>query len=90
MAVFKGDRIRPEVREKLIGVVRNGRMSREMFWRREKGVGSKEQVVAWFDITSRERGLKQVKPSDMRIGGGTFWVGIGLNEELMYYSFLVK
>ena len=77
VAVLKGAGVRPEVREELIRVVRNGRMSCEMFWRREEATGSREQVVAQLDITSvrtssEERGLKQMRPSEVRVGGGAF------------------
>ena len=46
-----------------------------MFWRREEGIWSREQLVAWLDVTSvktssEERGLKQVRLSKVRIGGG--------------------
>lgn len=66
-----------------------------MSWRREEGIGSREQVVARLDVTSvrtssEERGLKQVRPSEVRFGGGAFWMGIGVNEELMSFTFLVK
>lgn len=49
-------------------VVRNGRMSLEIAWRREEGIGSRGQVVAWLDITSlqtssEERGVEQVRPT---------------------------
>ena len=46
VAVLKVAGIWPEVREELIGVMRNGKMSCEMFWRGEEGIGSREQVVA--------------------------------------------
>ena len=51
VAVFKGAGIRSEVREELIRVVRNDKMSFEMYWRRWEGIGSREQVVAWLDVT---------------------------------------
>ena len=65
------------MREELIRVVRNGRMLCEMFWRREERIGSREQVVALLDVTSvktssEKRGLKQLKPSEERDGGGDF------------------
>ena len=52
-------------------------------------------MVAWLGITgvrasSEERGLKQVRPSEVRIGEGAFWMGIEVNEELMSLPFLVK
>ena len=34
------------MREELIRVVRNGKMSCEMSWRREEGIRSREQVMA--------------------------------------------
>ena len=40
----------PEVREELIIEVRNGRISLETSWRREEGVASRGQVVAWLDV----------------------------------------
>ena len=52
VAVLKGAIIRPEVREELISVMRSGRMSCEMFWRRGEGIRSREQVVAQLDVTS--------------------------------------
>ena len=45
-----------------------------MSWRREEGIRSREQVVAQLDVTcsvrtsSEERGLKQVRPSEVRFG----------------------
>ena len=55
-----------------------------MSWRREEGFGSREWVLAWLDVTSvrtssEERGLKQVRPSEVRVGEGAFWMGIGVN-----------
>ena len=66
-----------------------------MFWRREEGIGSREQVVVRLDVTSgrtssEERGLKQVRPSEVRAGGGAFWMSIGVNEELMSLTFFAK
>ena len=37
-----------------------------------------------------DRGLKQVRPAEVMVGGGAFWMGIGVNEELMSFNFLVK
>ena len=51
LVVLKGAG-RPEVRKELIRVVRNGKMSCEMSWRREEGTGSREQVLAWLNVTS--------------------------------------
>ena len=69
VAVLKGAGLKPEVREELIRVVRNGRMSCEIFWRREEGIRKREQVVARLDVTSvrtssEKIGLKQVRPSE--------------------------
>ena len=55
-----------------------------MFWRRGEGIGSRERVLARLDVTSvrtssEERGLKQVRPSEVRAGGGAFWMGIRAN-----------
>jgi len=52
LAVLKVVGNRPELREVLIMVVRKGRMSPEMSWRREDGIRSRGQVVAWLDVTS--------------------------------------
>ena len=41
LAGFKDSGIRPEVREELMRVVRTGRMSLEMTWRSEQGIGSR-------------------------------------------------
>ena len=46
LAILKDAVIRPEVREELMREVRNGRMSLEITWKREEGMGSR-QVVAW-------------------------------------------
>ena len=59
----------------------------------EKGGGNR--VKGTGDVTSvttssEERVLKQVRQSEMRVGGGAFWRGIRVNEELMSLSFLVK
>ena len=40
--------------------------------------------------SSEERGLKQVRPSEVRVGGGAFWMDIVVNKELMSFTFLVK
>ena len=47
LAILKDAGIRPEVREDLMREVRNGRMSLDTAWRREEGMGSRGQVVAW-------------------------------------------
>ena len=44
-----------------------------MIWRGEEGIRSREQVVARLDIasvrtSSEERGLKQVRPSEVGAG----------------------
>ena len=41
LAILKDAGIRPEVREELMRVVRNGRMSLEAAWKREEGMGVK-------------------------------------------------
>ena len=46
MVVLKGAGIMPKVSEELIRVMRNGRMSWEMFWRGGEGIGSSERVLA--------------------------------------------
>ena len=45
LAVLKDAGIRPEVRERLMRVVRNGRMSLETAWKREEGIGAGCGVV---------------------------------------------
>jgi len=82
---------RPELREVLIRVVRKGRMSPKMSWRRE--IESRGQVVAWLDVTSlltssQERGAKQVRLTGVGEGGGR--VVAGVKEEVMSFSFFVK
>ena len=47
LAILKDARIRPEVREELRREVRNGRMSLKMAWKREEGMGSNGQIMAW-------------------------------------------
>ena len=64
----------PEVREELISAVRNGRMSLETSWRRDEGIGSRAQVVAWLDVIilltlSEVRGINWVKTEE-GMGGG--------------------
>jgi len=68
-------------------------MSPEMSWRREDGIGSRGQVVAWLDVTSlltssEERGLKQVRLVGVGEGGGRKEAGV--KEELMSFTFFVK
>ena len=82
----------PEVREELIRVVRNGRMSLETAWRSEEGIGSRGQVVAWLDATVlltslEERGIKWVK-TEVGMGGGRIVAGV--KEELMSFNLLGK
>ena len=65
-----------------------------MSWKREEGIESRQQVVAQLDVTSvrtssEKRGLKQVRPSEMRVFGGAFWLGLVVNE-LMSLTYLVK
>ena len=47
--------------------------------------------MAWLDVTSmrtssEERGLKQVRPSEVRVGEGAFWTGLEVNEELISFT----
>lgn len=68
VAVLTAAGIRPEVRDELIRLVMDGKMSCEMSWRRKEGMGLRKQVVAPLDVTSvwtssEERELKQVRPS---------------------------
>ncbi|KAK0148706.1 hypothetical protein N1851_010941 [Merluccius polli] len=74
-------------------VERNGRMSLETAWKREEGIGSRGQVVAWLVITSLwtssgERGVKWVRQTEVGVVEGRIVVGV--KEELMAFSFLVK
>ena len=67
LAVLKDAGTMPEVREELI--VRNGRMSLLTSWRREEGMASRGQVVAWLDViilltSSEVRGLDWVKTEE--------------------------
>ena len=69
LAVLKDAGTMPEVREELISEVRNGRMSLETSWRREEGIGSRAQVVAWLDVitlltSSEVRGINWVKTEE--------------------------
>ena len=50
VADMKGDGIMPEVREDLISAVRNGKMTCEMSLKKKEGIGSGEQVLAWFPL----------------------------------------
>ena len=52
VVVLKGTGISSDVSEELIRVLWNGKMLCEMFWRREEGIRSREQVLAWLDVTS--------------------------------------
>ena len=92
LAVLKDAGTMPEVREELIIEVRNGRISLETSWRREEGIASRGQVVAWLDViilltSSEVRGLNWVKTEEGR-GGGRMEAGI--KEELMSFTFWVK
>ena len=74
-------------------VVRNGRMTLKATWRREEGIGSRGQAVAWLDITSlwtssEEREVKPVRPTEVGVGGGR--IAAGVTEELMSFTFLVN
>ena len=92
LAVLKDAGTMPEVREELIVDVRNGRMSLETSWRREEGIASRGQVVAWLDViilltSSEVRGLNWVK-TEMGMEGGRMEAGV--KEELMSFTFWVK
>ena len=92
LAILKDATTMPEVREELISEVRNGRMSLETSWRREEGIASRGQVVAWLDViilltSSEVRGLNWVKTEE-GIGGGRMEAEI--KEELMSFTFWVK
>ena len=81
----------PEVREELKSVARNGRISLQTAWRREEGIVSRGQVVAWLDViilltSSEVRGINWVKTEE-RMGGGRMEAGI--KEELMSFTFCV-
>lgn len=92
LAVLKDAGTMPEVREELISEVRNGRMSLETSWRREEGIVSRGQVVAWLEViilltSSEVRGINWVKTEE-GVGGGRMEAGI--KEELMSFTFWVK
>ena len=92
LAVLKDAGTMPEVREELIIEVRNGRISLETSWRREEGIASRGQVVAWLDViilltSSEVRGINWVKTEE-GMGGGRMEVGI--KEELVSFTFWVK
>ena len=70
LAILKDAGIRPEVREELMRVVRNGRMSLETAWKREEGMGTRGQVVAWLDITSFREERGKVGAADRGGSGG--------------------
>jgi len=95
VAVLKAVGNRPELREVLIRVVRKGRMSPEMSWRREDGIGSREQVVAWLDVTSlltssEERGAKQVRLAGVGEGGGRMAAGVKGGNVLQLLSWYMQ
>ena len=53
-----------------------------MSWRKEEGIRSRKQVVVQLDITSvrtssEERGLVQVRPSEVMVGEGASWMSMG-------------
>ena len=81
LAVLTYAGTRPELREELMREVRNGRMS----------AGG-----PWLDLTSLtltltssgERGVKQVRPTEVGLVGGR--IALGVKEELMAFTFLVK
>ena len=92
LAVLKGAGTMPEVREELIIEVRNDRMSLETSWRREEGIASRGQGVAWLDViilltSSEVRGINWVKTEE-GMGGGRMEAGI--KEEIMSFTFWVK
>ena len=92
LAVLKDAGTMPEVMEELIIEVRNGRMSLETSWRREEGMASRGQVVAWLDViilltSSEVRGINWVKTEE-GMGGGRMEAGI--KKELMSFTFWVK
>ena len=95
LAILKDIGIRPEVGEELMRVVRNGRTSLKTAWEGEKGErdGSRGHVVAWLDITSLctssgERGVKWVRRTEVGVVVGRIVVGV--KEELMVFTFIVK
>ena len=55
-------------------------VSLESAWRREEGMGSEGQVVAWLDY-SEERGVKCVRGREEETG---------VREELTSFTFWVK
>ena len=88
LAVLKDAETMPEVSEELIIEVRNGRMSLETSWRREEGIASRGQVVAWLDViilltSSEVRGLNWVKTEEGKMEAG-------IKEKLMSFTFWVK
>ena len=92
LAVLKDAGTMPEVKEELIIDVRNGRMSLETSWRREMGIASRGQGVAWLDViilltSSEVRGINWVKTEE-GMGGGR--MELGIKEELMSFTFWVK
>ena len=92
LAVLKDAGTMPEVREELIIEVRNGRMLLETSWRREEGIASRGQVLAWLDViilltSSEVRGLNWLKTEE-GMGGGRMEAGI--KQELMSFTFCVK
>ena len=91
LAALKDAGTMPEVREELISEVRNGRMSLETYWRREEGIASRGQVVAWLEVTILltsldVRGINWVI-TEVGMGGG--WMAAGIKEELMSFTFCI-
>ena len=92
LAVLKDAATMPEVRDELMRVVRNGRRSTEMAWRREEGIRSRGQVVVWLELTilltsSEVRGMKWVK-TEVGMYGGRMVAGVKV--KLKSFTFWVK
>jgi len=77
----------------LIRIVRKGRMLPEISWRREDGIKSRGQVVAWWqgnkpiDFFRGERG-EAGRADGVSVGGGR--LAAGVKEEVMSFTFFVK
>lgn len=81
--------LRPKVKGELMWVVRNGRMSLKVTWKMEEGMGSKGRVVVWLNVTSlgtssEERGAKEVRPTEVVVGGRRIAPGV------MSFPFLIE
>ena len=92
LTVLKDAGTMPEVREELMRVLRNGRRSLEVAWRREEEIGSRGHVMAWLELTilltSLEVRVIKWAKTEVKMGGG--WMVAGLNVELMSFTFWVK